>query len=54
MITDLLKQIQLLSPVLNGDVEAIEELPEEEIEVENPECSEFKYVEFQYDKKQSV
>lgn len=51
MIKDLVKQFQFLSPILNGfSFPAIDESPES-LEMENPECSEFKIVEFSTDAK---
>lgn len=49
MIKDLIKQIQLLSPVFNGSggYEAADESPEIDDFINNPECSEFKIVEFE-------
>ncbi len=49
MIKELIKQIQFMSPILNElqSFAVIEESPEcLEGEDENPECSEFKIVEF--------
>lgn len=51
MIKDLIKQFQFLSPILNGfSFPAIDESPES-LEMENPECSEFKIVEFSTEAK---